>query len=94
MYKDFIAFVDGGSRVPYYMDNCTYYPRPQNIKEVFEYEQKTYYKTSRNYYVGVAFSQFVREITAQDYKTIQKLKNDSCTYEDKSKKLKQLVFSF
>ena len=94
MYKDFIAFVDSGAKVPYFMDNCKYVPRPNNIDEVFEYELKTFYKASHTYYVGVAFSQFVREITAQDYKTIQKLKNDSCTYKDKSKKIKQLVFSF
>ena len=94
MYKDFIAFVDSGAKVPYFMDNCTYVPRPYNIDEVFNYEQKTFYKSSHKYYVGVPFSDFVREITSQDYKMMKKLKNDSCTYKNSTKELKQLVFDF
>ena len=92
MYRDFVSFADSGSLVPYFMVNCTYVPRPNHINEVFEYEQKTFYKSSRKYYVGVPFSQFVREITAQDFKMVRKLKGELCTYKENRKK--QLEFLF
>lgn len=72
-YKDFIAFVDSGSKVPYFMTDCKYVMKPNIISIEFQYDFKTFYKSYNKYYVGVAFSKFVRPITAQDFKMMLEL---------------------
>lgn len=93
LYKDFVNFVDGNSPVPYHVDGAKYVYKPNITSEVFEYEFKIFYKSYNKYYVGVAFSQFVRPISASDFNLIKKLKADSCTY-SRVVKAKQLVFNF
>lgn len=91
-YKDFVAFVDSGSKVPYFVNDCKYVMKPNIISIQFNYDFKTFYKSYNKYYVGVAFSQFVRHITAQDFKMMQEL------YEIRNKLSidlhTQLVFDF
>jgi len=94
MREDFINFVDGGSPVPYYVDNATYAYKPSIVHDVFEHDFKIFYKSYGKYYVGVGFSQFVRPIHAKDFKTMKQIK-ESSTYKDNTNKcqqLKQLVF--
>ncbi|NCO01409.1 MAG: hypothetical protein GW906_06245 [Epsilonproteobacteria bacterium] len=92
MYSDFVAFVDGGSIVPYFMDDCVYIPTPALITFKFEYDFKIYYKSYNRYFVGIHCSKTVREIHAGDFKRVFAL------YEDRNKeKLStrfQQVFDF
>lgn len=68
---DLISFCDGGSKVPYMVKEGRYLPTPHNIIESLEYDNKIYYSSSSGYFVGIRLSQFVRSITAQDYKYIK-----------------------
>ena len=72
-YKEFIVFVDSGSKVPYFVNNVKYVYKPNVISTQFTYDFKLYYKSYNNYYVGVPFSKFVRPITAQDFKMMKEL---------------------
>jgi hypothetical protein len=94
--EDFRLFVDGGSPVPYYVDGAVYVIKPTVIQEVFEYQLKIFYRSFNEYSVGVPFSQFVRPISASDFKLMKQLKEDS-QYKNNTNKvvhLKQLVFDF
>lgn len=73
MHKDFVAFVDGGSKVPYFVDGAKYCIKPNVFSEMFTYSMKEYYKSYNSYYVGVGFSKFVRPILPSDYKMIKAL---------------------
>jgi len=89
-YTDFVAFVDGGSIVPYFVTGAKYVQKPNNVHTHFSYDFKDYYKSYNSYYVGVGFSQFVRPIHAKDFQTMFNL------YEEREKlsvkKHTQLVF--
>jgi hypothetical protein len=94
MYEDFVNFVDGGSYVPYFQDNCKYSYLPNIISSKFDYEFKTYYKSCNKYFVGVPFSKFVREIRASDFHhmfNLYEIKNKKIEFD---KKKKQLIFQF
>jgi len=69
--NDFIAFCDGGSRVPFSVRECKYFPTPRNIIELLEFDNKLYYSSHSGYCVGTRLSKYVRSITAQDYKYIK-----------------------
>lgn len=73
LYSDFVAFVDGGSKVKYFDDSATYFPKPQTIIKQFEYEFKIYYKTPHRYFVGIACNQFVKEIHAKEFNMMLEL---------------------
>lgn len=67
--KDFIAFVDSGSKVPFYVKEAKYSSRPHaQIVESFALDNKTYCQTRSNtYFVSVVIDSLVRYITAQDF---------------------------
>ena len=89
-YEDFVAFVDSGSGVPYYVTNAKYVYKPNIFSFTFTYDFKIYYKSYNNYYVGVPFSDFVRSINAQDFNVMKELYE---LRENESVKVKtQLVF--
>ncbi len=91
-YREFVAFVDSGSKVPYYMNNCKYVTKPNVISVQFTYDFKIFYKSYNSYYVGVPFSKFVRHITRQDFyimKDLYEIRNNEVV-----KLHKQLVFDF
>ena len=90
--KDFIAFVDNGSLVPYFVDGAKYHYKPNIISTQFEYDFKTYYKSYNNYFVGVPFSKFVRPIKASDF-NMMKQKYEA-RHKESLKTTTQLVFSF
>ncbi len=69
--RDYLTFLDGGSKVPYHQDNTKYIPTPYNIIESIDFENKKYINASSGYYVGTRLSNFVRSITAQDYKYVK-----------------------
>jgi len=69
--KDYISFLDGGSKVPYLVKEGTYFPIPANIFEVLEFENKQYMKTGKGYCVGIRLNNLVRSITAQDYRYVK-----------------------
>ncbi|MDD2651735.1 MAG: hypothetical protein PHX44_01715 [Sulfurimonas sp.] len=92
--QDLINFVDGGSKVKYYVDNVTYYPKPLNTVDFFEHEFKQFYKTPFGCFVGVSISQFVRAISVREFDI---MKNDYLKNKNSSDKLmvrNQLLFSF
>ncbi len=72
-YEDFAMFVDGNSKVPYFVKEAKYVQKPNIISCQFEYDFKIYYKSYNRYYVGIACNRFVRPITAQDFNTIKSL---------------------
>jgi len=92
VYNDFVAFVDSGSLVPYFVSGVKYRQKPNIVSTFFTYDFKEFYKSYNEYYVGVPFSSFVRKITPQDFDMMKKL------YEQReNKKLKvrtQLAFDF
>ena len=63
-------FIDVGSRVPFYVKDCTYYPKHEIKDDYFEHEFKIYYKNCNRYFIGIHSNSFVRQITAQDYKLV------------------------
>lgn len=73
MFKDYVAFVDGGSVVPYFVDGAKYTIKPNVYSEYFEYGMKEFYKSFNNYYVGIGSSKFVRPIHAGDFKRVKEL---------------------
>lgn len=73
VFKDFSHFVDGESKVPYFVKEAKYVQKPNIISCQFEFEFKTYYKSYHSYYVGIACNSFVRPITAQDFKMVKSL---------------------
>jgi len=73
MQKDYIAFVDGGSIVPYYVREGTYSRPPATPAiESYSLDFKTYSRISGNkYFVSVAPEYLVRYIRASDFKLIK-----------------------
>lgn len=92
VYTDFIAFVDGGSLVPFHVDGATYFPRPTVYNEMFDYSMKQYYVRHGHYYVGIDCSNFVRQIMPSDYRKMRELFMDSSNAS--FKKNIQLTFDF
>jgi len=71
-YRDYLIFLDGGSKVPYHVVGCDYYMMPVNILEQLELDNKLYIKTNnKKYFVGNRTTKFVRSISASEYKLIQ-----------------------
>lgn len=68
--NDLINFLDGGTRVPYYVKDCKYYIKHTVKEDYFEHEFKIYYKNCGRYFVGIHSSQLVRKISAQDYNLV------------------------
>jgi len=98
--KDYILFLDGGSLVPYHMDNCTYVPYPNTkVIEELELDYKFYIKTSIGYFVGTNASNYVRKIHPSDFKLVKnqiKINKEKEKVEDRNKVLikTQLVMDF
>lgn len=68
LHSDFILFVDGGSLFKYYDKNCTYYPKPLNFIDFFEFDYfKQFYKTSSGCYLGLSCEKFVRKISVNEF---------------------------
>lgn len=91
LYSDFINFVDGGSKVKYFVDGGVYRPLPLNIDEKFEFDFKQYYKSSDGCFVGIASYGFVRKIFISDYKKMKSLYLESLEIEKKIKERVQLT---
>ena len=70
-HSDYDSFLDGGSKVPFNIKDGVYFPTPLNIIETLEFDNKLYYKAHSGYSVGIRLSDFVRSITAQDYKYVK-----------------------
>lgn len=90
--KDFISFVDSGSKVPYFSTNGKYTTKPNVISIQFDYEFKTYYKSYNHYFVGVGFSRFVRFIYPDEFKMMLALFNERESLKEKLTERVQLVF--
>lgn len=90
LYSDFINFVDGDSRVKYFVDGGIYVPKPLNIIDFFEFGFKQYYKTSYGCFVGVACQDFVREIKVKDFNYMKFFYLDSLSNVEKTKERVQL----
>ena len=60
-------FIDGGCRVPFYVSDCTYYPKHEIKEDYFEHDFKIYYKNCNRYFIGIHSNGFVRQISSQDY---------------------------
>ena len=73
MYSDYVAFVDGGSLVPYYVDGAKYVVKPNVYTEFFIYGMKEYYKSYNSYYIGIGCSSFVRPIYKDEFMKIKEL---------------------
>ena len=73
MQKDYIAFVDGGSLVPYYVSEGTYSRKPPlRVIESYTLDFKTYSRIEGNrYYISVAPEQLIRFIRASDFNLIK-----------------------
>jgi len=89
--RDYISFLDGGSKVPYYQDEAKYFPIPKNIEKILNYDNKIYYKKSHSYYVGIVLSDFVRLITAQDFHYIE---NEIKKIKEQKKQDKKIQLAF
>lgn len=79
--NDLNSFLDGGSKVPFRMNEGKYIPTPSSIIETLEFDNKLYYNSHSGYFVGTRLSTVVRSITPQDYRFIQaevkKIENDT-----------------
>lgn len=64
------SFIDGGTRVPYYVEDCHYYVKHDIKEDYFEHEFKIYYKNCNRYFIGIKSNDLVRQITAQDYNIV------------------------
>lgn len=70
-YSDYMKnFIDGGTRVPYYLKDCHYYVKHEVKECYFEHEFKIYYKNCNRYFIGIHSNDLVRRITAQDYNLV------------------------
>lgn len=74
-YSDFVAFFDGGSRVPFFSKNGRYTTKPNIISVQFDYEFKTYYKSYNHYFVGIACDKLVRFIYRDEFEMMLALYN-------------------
>lgn len=91
--KDYLTFLDGGSKVPYYQDGAKYFPKPYNVIEELELDNKFYTHSRSGYSVGTRMSNFVRSITAQDFRWVkEQLDNKSISKQVINKT--QLIMDF
>lgn len=92
LYSDYISFVDGNSKVPYFVDGAIYVPKPKAFSEMFVFEMKEYYHSYNKYFVGIGSSKFVRSISANEFILVKGL-HDSFHEFNVPKKV-QLLFDF
>lgn len=95
LYRDYVAFVDGDSIVPYHVDGAKYIIKPVDFHESFEFEFKHYYRYFNDYCVGIACSNFARPIYKDEYLKVKALfiKRNELN-EVKVQKNTQLFFNF
>lgn len=95
-YQDYLSFLDGGSKVPYHVDNVPYFTKPYNIDEEIELDNKIYMRSSNRYFVGIITSQLVRQIFASDFKLVESeiSKNKLLNDDEKLVKKVQLKMDF
>ena len=85
LFSDFVTFVDGGSRVKYFVDGGKYVPKPLNIIDFFEFDFKQYYKTSSDCFIGISCQKFVRKIRVKDFNDMKSLYLESLNKVEKTK---------
>jgi len=76
-YNDYIKFLDGGTKVPYFVDGVVYYVKHEVKEGYFEHEFKEYYKNCNRYFVGIGSSNLVRKISHKEYLSVLKDKEEA-----------------